>query len=102
LDGGRPGPAAQVLREALGLWRGPALADVADEGFAQPERQRLEELRLVVLEDRLAAELALGRHAAAAAELGELVGLHPFRERLHGLWMLALYRSGRQAEALGV
>jgi len=102
LEDDQPGPAVQVLREALGLWRGPALADVADEAFAQAERQRLEELRLVVLEDRLAAELALGRHAAAAAELGELVGLHPFRERLHGLLMLALYRAGRQAEALGV
>jgi DNA-binding SARP family transcriptional activator/RecA/RadA recombinase len=102
LEGGRPTQAAQVLGEALGLWRGPALAEVAEEAFAQAERQRLEELRLVVLEDRLAAELALGRHAGAAAELAELVGLHPFRERLHGLWMLALYRSGRQAEALGV
>jgi DNA-binding SARP family transcriptional activator len=100
LEGGQPGPAAQVLGEALGLWRGPALADVADEAFAQAERQRLEELRLDALEDRLAAELALGRHAAAAAELAELVGLHPFRERLHGLLMLALYRAGRQAEAL--
>jgi Bacterial transcriptional activator domain/AAA ATPase domain len=89
-----------VLREALGLWRGPALADVADEPFAQAERHRLEELRLVVLEDRLAAELALGGHATAAAELEELVGRFPFRERLHGLLMLALYRSGRQAEAL--
>ena len=100
LDGGQPGPAAQVLREALGLWRGPALADVADEPFAQSERQRLDELRLAALEDRLAAELALGRYAGAAAELAELVGLHPFRERLHGLLMLALYRAGRQAEAL--
>ena len=101
LEGERPGPAAQALREALGLWRGPALADLADEPFAQAERQRLEELRLVALEDRLAAELALGRHAAAAAELQELVDRHPFRERLWGLLMLALYRSGRQAEALG-
>src|SRR5215217_2273039 len=100
LDGGQPGPAAQVLREALELWRGPALADVADEPFAQSERQRLDELRLAALEDRLAAELALGRYAGAAAELAELVGLHPFRERLHGLLMLALYRAGRQAEAL--
>jgi tetratricopeptide (TPR) repeat protein len=96
----RPGPAARVLREALGLWRGPALADVVDEPFAQPERHRLEELRLVALEDRLAAELALGGHAAATAELQQIVGLHPFRERLHGLLMLALYRAGRQAEAL--
>jgi DNA-binding SARP family transcriptional activator len=100
LEGGQPGSAAQVLREALGLWRGPALADVADEAFAQAERQRLEEHRLAALEDRLAAELAVGGHAAAAAELAELVGLHPFRERLHGLLMLALYRAGRQAEAL--
>jgi DNA-binding SARP family transcriptional activator len=96
----RPERAAQVLREALGLWRGPALADVADEPFAEAERQRLEELRLVALEDRLAAELAIGGHATAAAELQQLVGRYPFRERLYGLLMLALYRSGRQAEAL--
>jgi DNA-binding SARP family transcriptional activator len=101
LEAERPGPAARALREALGLWRGPALADVADEPFAQAERQRLEELRLVALEDRLAAELALGGHASATAELEELVGRYPFRERLHGLLMVALYRSGRQAEALG-
>ncbi|MDF2739153.1 MAG: transcriptional regulator, putative ATPase, winged helix family [Actinomycetia bacterium] len=100
LEAERPGPAVQALREALGLWRGPALADMADEPFTQAERQRLEELRLAALEDRLAAELALGGHAAAVAELGELVGRFPFRERLHGLLMLALYRSGRQAEAL--
>ena len=100
LEAERPRRAAQVLREALGLWRGPALADVVDEPFAQPERQRLEELRLVALEDRLAAELAVGGHAAAAAELQQLVGRYPFRERLHGLLMLALYRAGRQAEAL--
>ena len=98
--GGRAVGAASRHREALGLWRGPALADMADEPFTQAERQRLEELRLAALEDRLAAELALGGHAAAVAELGELVGRFPFRERLHGLLMLALYRSGRQAEAL--
>jgi DNA-binding SARP family transcriptional activator len=102
LEAERPAQAVRVLREALGLWRGPAFADMADEPFAQPERQRLEELRLVVLEDRLAAELAVGGHAAAAAELRELVGRYPFRERLRGLLMLALYRSGRQAEALQV
>ncbi len=102
LEAGRPAAAAEVLAEALGLWRGPALADVADEPFAQAERQRLEELRVVALESRLAADLALGRHATAVPELGELVGRYPFRERLHGLLMLALYRSGRQAEALQV
>ena len=96
----RPYPAAQALREALALWRGPALADMADEPFAQAERQRLEELRLVALEDHLAAELALGGHAAAVADLQELVDRFPFRERLHGLLMVALYRAGRQAEAL--
>jgi DNA-binding SARP family transcriptional activator len=100
LQAHRPGPAARVLREGLGLWRGPALAEVADEPFAQAERNRLEELRVAALEDRLAADMDLGRHAAAVAELEELAGRYPFRERLAGLLMLALYRSGRQAEAL--
>jgi DNA-binding SARP family transcriptional activator/RecA/RadA recombinase len=100
LEAERYHPAAQVLREALALWHGPALAEAADEPFAQAERQRLEELRLVALEDRLAAELALGGHATAVADLQELVGRFPFRERLHGLLMVALYRAGRQAEAL--
>ena len=100
LGAGRPAAAARVLREGLGLWRGPALAEVADEAFAQAERNRLEELRVAALEDRLAADLDLGGHAAAVAELEELVGRYRFRERLHGLLMLALYRSGRQAEAL--
>ena len=100
LEAGRPAAAAGVLREGLGLWRGPALAEVADEGFAQAERNRLEELRVAALEDRLAADLDLGGHAAAVAELEELAGRYPFRERLAGLLMLALYRSGRQAEAL--
>ena len=100
LEAGRPAAAAGVLREGLALWRGPALAEVADEGFAQAERNRLEELRVAALEDRLAADLDLGGHAAAVAELEELAGRYRFRERLAGLLMLALYRSGRQAEAL--
>jgi len=100
LEASRPRAAARVLREGLALWRGPALAEVADEGFAQAERNRLEELRVAALEDRLAADLDLGGHAAAAGELEELAGRHRFRERLAGLWMLALYRSGRQGEAL--
>src|SRR5580693_5705945 len=100
LQAGRPAAAARVLREGLGLWRGPALAEVADEAFAQAERNRLEELRVAALEDRLAADLDLGGHAAAVAELEELAGRYRFRERLAGLLMLALYRSGRQGEAL--
>ena len=101
LEAGRPAAAAGVLREGLALWRGPALAEMADEGFAQAERHRLEELRVAALEDRLAADLDLGGHAAAVAELEELAGRYRFRERLAGLLMLALYRSGRrQAEAL--
>ena len=100
LEAGRAAAAARVLREGLALWRGPALAEVADAGFALAERNRLEELRVAALEDRLAADLDLGGHAAAVAELEELAGLYPFHERLHGLWMLALYRSGRQGEAL--
>ena len=100
LQAHRPAAAARVLREGLALWRGPALAEVADEAFAQAERNRLEELRVAALEDRLAADLDLGGHAAAVAELEELAGRYRFRERLAGLLMLALYRSGRQGEAL--
>jgi len=100
LQAHRPAAAARVLRKGLALWRGPALAEVADEAFAQAERNRLEELRVAALEDRLAADLDLGGHAAAVAELDELADRYRFRERLHGLLMLALYRSGRQAEAL--
>lgn len=95
-----PAVAAEKLREALGLWRGPALADLAYEGFAQPEIGRMEELRLVVLEQRIEADLALGRHAEVVGELEALASRHPLRERLRGQLMLALYRSGRQAEAL--
>lgn len=93
------GPA---LTEALSLWRGPALADFAYEPFAQAEIARLEELRLAALEQRLEADLALGRHGELVGELEALVAEHPLRERLRGQLMLALYRSGRQAEALDV
>jgi YVTN family beta-propeller protein len=92
--------AAGLLREALGLWRGPALADLAYEPFAQAEAVRLEELRVAALEDRIDADLALGRHAEVVSELEPLVTDHPLRERLRAQQMLALYRSGRQAEAL--
>jgi DNA-binding SARP family transcriptional activator len=97
-----PEAAARLLREALALWRGPALADLAHESFAQPEILRLEELRLVALEGRIDADLALGRDAKLVAELEALVRRHPLRERLRAQLMLALYRSGRQAEALEV
>src|SRR5262245_12807300 len=91
---------ADSLREALALWRGPALADLAFEPFAQVEIARLHELRLTVLEQRIDADLALGRHAQLVSELEALTHEHPLRERLHGQLMLALYRSGRQADAL--
>ena len=95
-----PSGAAHKLREALGLWRGPALADLAYEGFAQPEIARLEEMRLSVLVQRIDADLALGRHAELVGELEALVARHPLQERLRYQLMLALYRSARQAEAL--
>jgi DNA-binding SARP family transcriptional activator len=88
------------LREALSLWRGPPLAELAYQRFAQPEIERLEELRLACLEERIDRDLARGRHAELIGELEDLVGEHPHREGLHGQLMLALYRSGRQAEAL--
>jgi len=87
-------------RDALALWRGPAFADFAYEEFAQAEAARLEELRLAALEQRVDADLALGRHGELVGELEQLVAQHPLRERLRGQLMLALYRSGRQAEAL--
>jgi YVTN family beta-propeller protein len=88
------------LREALTLWRGPPLADLAHQTFAQPEIARLDESRLSALEARIDAELALGEHAQAVGELEALVREHPLRERLTGQLMLALYRSRRQADAL--
>jgi DNA-binding SARP family transcriptional activator/DNA-binding beta-propeller fold protein YncE len=93
--------AAETLRDALALWRGPPLADV-DDAVARPERGRLEEQRLSVLEQRIGADLALGRHAELVPELDGLVREHPLRERLRGELMLTLYRCGRQAEALEV
>ncbi|MGY1617413.1 BTAD domain-containing putative transcriptional regulator [Geodermatophilus sp. SYSU D00691] len=101
LQSGQHARAADVLAEGLGLWRGPVLADLADERFVEGERNRLEDLRLTAQEERITADLELGRHAAVAAELEALVAAHPFRERLHGLRMIGLYRAGRQAEALG-
>jgi basic membrane lipoprotein Med (substrate-binding protein (PBP1-ABC) superfamily)/DNA-binding SARP family transcriptional activator len=97
---GRAAEAAAVLREALALWRGPPLHDVAYESFAQHEVTRLEELRLVTLEDRFEAELAAGDDAAVVADLEPLVAANPLRERLRAQLMLALYRTGRQADAL--
>jgi DNA-binding SARP family transcriptional activator len=88
------------LREALALWRGEPLAELRYDAFAEREIARLEELRLAAVEDRVDAELALGRHHELVAELEPLVAEHPFRERLRGQLMLALYRCGRQADAL--
>jgi DNA-binding SARP family transcriptional activator len=96
-----PGRAAALLQAALSLWRGEPLADFTFEPFAQAEITRLTELRLTALEDRIEAELALGRHGVLCGELAQLVGEHPLRERLSGQLMVALYRCGRQAEALG-
>jgi YVTN family beta-propeller protein len=92
--------ACDLLRDALGLWRGPPLADFTYEDFARDEIDRLEELRLAAFEERIEADLALGRHAELVPELERLVREHPTRERLRRQLMLALYRSGRQADAL--
>ena len=100
-SGGDPATASARLGEALGLWRGPALVDFAYEGFAQPEAARLEELRVGAVDDRLAAELALGHHTEIVGDLEAAARQHPLREHLWTLWMLALYRCGRQADALG-
>jgi YVTN family beta-propeller protein len=100
LAAGEAGRAARVLAEALALWRGAAYAEVADESWALAEAGRLAELRLSATEDRIEADLSLGRHAALVAELELLVSREPVRERLAGQLMLALYRSARQAGAL--
>jgi len=101
-EGASPERAASLLHQALALWRGAALGDLADEPFAQPEIQRLEELRLGALERRIEADLVLGRHGDVVAELEGLTRRHPLRERLRAQLMRALYGSGRQAEALEV
>jgi WD40 repeat protein/DNA-binding SARP family transcriptional activator len=95
-----PAAAARAFDRALGLWRGPAMDDLADQSCLQPEIARLEEIRLTATEERLAAELDLGRHRELVPELETLVGTHPFRERLWAHLMTALYRAGRQADAL--
>ena len=100
LADGDPDRAAALLREAESLWRGRPLADLESEPFAGLEVHRLEALRIEAVEDRIEAELALGRHTALCSELEQLVAEHPLRERLRGQLMLALYRSGRQADAL--
>jgi WD40 repeat protein/DNA-binding SARP family transcriptional activator len=100
LRDGRPDEAAGVVGKALTLWRGPPLADLAFERFAQRDIEQLEEQRLAAIEVRMEAGLAAGRHAELVADLRRLVAEHPTSERLAGLLMLALYRSGRQAEAL--
>jgi DNA-binding SARP family transcriptional activator len=102
LERGEAQRAGEFLREALALWRGRPLADLAYESFAQPAIERLEEIRLATVERRVEADLALGRHAELIGELEQLVAEHPLQERFCAQLMLALYRSGRQAEALDV
>ena len=102
LAAGAPDRAADTLREAVALWRGPALTEFAAEHFAQLEGGRLDDLRLDALENRIDADLQLGRHAEVTGELEVLIASHPHRERLRAQLMLALYRSGRQSEALDV
>ena len=102
LSAGDPRGAGELLRQALGLWRGPSLGDFAYESFAKGEIARLEEARLAALEDRIDADLALGEHAVLVGELRALAREHPLRERLCGQSMIALYRAGRQTDALAV
>jgi len=99
---GKATEALEALEAALALWRGDVLGDLAYEEFARSEVERLEDLRLVAIEERIDAELALGHHDRLVPELESLAARHPLRERLRGQLMLALYRAGRQAEALRV
>jgi DNA-binding SARP family transcriptional activator len=99
---GRVEEAALGMRDALALWRGPPLSDLSFESFVQADISRLEELRIAAIEDRIDADIALGRHADVVPELEGLAAQHPRHERIRAQLMLALYRSGRQAEALEV
>ena len=100
LAAGRAVEASEALGEALALWRGPVLGELGYEAFVQGEVRRLDELRVLALEERVEADLARGEHAPLAGELEALVAEHPLRERLRGQQMLTLYRLGRQADAL--
>jgi class 3 adenylate cyclase len=102
LAAGNAAGAVETLERALGLWRGPPLAEVAFEDYALSETRRLEELRLVAIETRIDAQLALGRQAGLVGELEGLVNEEPTRERFAAQLMIALYRCGRQADALDV
>ena len=97
---GRQKGDARVLRDALAIWRGEPLANLRDEPFAQEAGRQLEEARLSVLEDRIDADLAAGRDAVLVPELEQMIAREPLRERPYGQLMLALYRDGRQADAL--
>jgi YVTN family beta-propeller protein len=100
--GAEPAVAVRSLQSAVALWRGPPLDDLADAPFAEAERRRLQELRLAAVEQRVDADLELGRHAELVPQLESIVHEYPLRERPRAQLMLALYRSGRQAEALDV
>lgn len=102
LEAGRPAEARDVLEAAERLWRGPALVELLDHDFVVGVAARLEERRFTATEDRIASYLALGRHAAVVGELTALVSAHPLRENLQAKLALALYRAGRQADALRV
>ncbi|GGT03392.1 hypothetical protein GCM10010156_71610 [Planobispora rosea] len=97
---GSPRTRAELLTDALALWRGPAFADFADEEYTRSAILRLEEQRLSALEQQAEARLELGEHGLLVGELGDLVARHPLRERLRAVHMRALYRAGRQGEAL--
>jgi DNA-binding SARP family transcriptional activator/tetratricopeptide (TPR) repeat protein len=101
LEGGAPCKAGKLLHQAVSLWRGPVLTDVVAAGASWPELAGIDELEISAVETRIEADLVAGRHAELIGELEAVIRRHPLREHLHGQLMLALYRSGRQADALG-